>query len=470
MNRIIQYVEEYLDKIFSLRLNGLTDLDATASLLTEDSKELSRNILQTIIDEMNVDLREDKSSRKEMGLVLHEKDRKRKLLTELGEIEFRRDYYYCKEDGRYEYPLDKMLSIQPRARIGETICAKLVTKATEESYGKSAADVTGGVVSRQTVRNKILEAPVLEKQPEGTKKRQVRVLDVYADEDHVHMQKPFKERGKKNKVVPLVTVTEGMRRVDERRNKTINPMHFVDEKMCAKELWASVEGYIDKAYDVEEITAIRIHADGGKWIANGLENFANVEHVMDGYHLQKELKKLDRRFRGKTVKYRLSKALEEDCRDKAELILAELYKDCKEETDCEAVQETQTYLLGNWEAAVNRYRSDVTGSCTEAQVSHVLSERFSRDPMGWSEEGLGKLSKLRVYCKNGGRIEAAHFKSTYKCDERYSEYARRYLEEQKCDYDLGWLSDMSERYVFDTASGTQQAIRFLGRTNISIFS
>ena len=130
----------------------------------------------------------------------------------------------------------------------------------------------------------------------------------------------------------------------------------------------------------------------------------------------------------------------------------------------------QTYLLGNWEAAVNRYRSDVTGSCTEAQVSHVLSERFSRDPMGWSEEGLGKLSKLRVYCKNGGRIEAAHFKSTYECDERYSEYARRFLEAQKCGFDLSWMNDMSERYVFDTTSGTQQAIRFLGRTNNSIFS
>ena len=31
------------------------------------------------------------------------------------------------------------------------------------------------------------------------------------------------------------------------------------------------------------------------------------------------------------------------------------------------------------------------------------------------------------------------------------------------DYDLSWLSDLSERYVFDTASGTQQAIKNLGR-------
>ena len=34
-------------------------------------------------------------------------------------------------------------------------------------------------------------------------------------------------------------------------------------------------------------------------------------------------------------------------------------------------------------------------------MSHVLSERFSRNPMGWSKEILGKLSVLRVHKKNG---------------------------------------------------------------------
>ena len=44
-------------------------------------------------------------------------------------------------------------------------------------------------------------------------------------------------------------------------------------------------------------------------------------------------------------------------------------------------------------------RLDIPGSCTEGQISHVLSERFSQDPMGWSEECLGKLSQARVYLK-----------------------------------------------------------------------
>ena len=462
MEKIIHHVEAYLEKVFTIHAYGITDIDAVASELKKDSDELSREILQTLIEEMNEVLRRDKPTRKEMGLVIKEKDRPRSILTELGEISFSRDYYYNKNTDSYETPLDHMLNVQKRARIGETISAKLVTKATSESYARSALDVTGGLVSRQTVRNHILKAPELEKQPENTEKKQRKILDVYADEDHVHLQKPGKEKGKKNKAVPLVTVTEGTVNISKGRNATLNPMHFVDEKMDTKGLWASVEGYIGKVYDLEELETVRIHGDGGSWIKNGLENFANVEHVLDGYHLQKYLRSISNRFPKQSVRYRINEAVAVGDRDKVEAILGSLMKECQSEKDFEKVQELQTYLFSNWEAAVNRFKEDVSGSCTEGQVSHVLSERFSRNPMGWSEEGLGKLSKLRVFCKNGGKITAAHFKRGYECDETYKAYAKRYLEDSIGTYDLSWISDMREKYVFDTTSGTQQAIKKLG--------
>ena len=193
------------------------------------------------------------------------------------------------------------------------------------------------------------------------------------------------------------------------------------------------------------------------------ENFANAEHVLDGYHLQKYLRSVSNRFPGRSVRYRINEALAKDDHDKAEAIITGLAKECASAKDIEKVRELQTYLFTNWEAAVNRFKEDVSGSCTEGQVSHVLSERFSRDPMGWSEEGLGKLSKLRVFCKNGGKITAAHFRRGYEYDETYKAYARHYLEDRIGTYDLSWISDMKERYVFDTASGTQQAIKKLGR-------
>lgn len=469
MERIIHHVEEYLQKVFTVHAYSITDLDATASELKRDSERLSREILQVLIETMNAALREDKKTRKDLGLTLKEKDRPRCIFTELGEIKFNRDYYLNNKTGEFETPLDQMISIEQRARIGGAISAKLSTKATVESYERSTQDVTGGMVSRQTVRNHILKAPELEKEPRSPEKKKAKILDVYADEDHVHLQKPGKEKGKKSKVVPLVTVTEGKIKVGTNRYATVNAMHFVDEKQDTDSLWASVEGYVMKTYDMDYLKEIRIHGDGAKWINKGFENFPNVVRILDGFHLQEHLKGLSRKFPKLHVQSRINDALATNDRDKAEAILSSLVKQCKDEKAFEAIQKEQTYLFSNWEAAVNRFREEISGSCTEGLISHVLSERFSRNPMGWSEEGVGKLSKLRVFCKNGGKIKAEHFKTSYSRSESYKEYAGRYVAEfvSKCDF--SWINDLRDSYVFDTASGTQQAIKKIGRCRSDIF-
>jgi hypothetical protein len=47
----------------------------------------------------------------------------------------------------------------------------------------------------------------------------------------------------------------------------------------------------------------------------------------------------------------------------------------------------------------------VLGSSTESHISHVLSTRMSSRPMGWSKTGADKLSRLRIYWKNGGSMK-----------------------------------------------------------------
>ncbi|MGN1381739.1 MAG: hypothetical protein ACI4W2_02860 [Eubacterium sp.] len=50
-------------------------------------------------------------------------------------------------------------------------------------------------------------------------KRKVNVLHVFADEDHVHMQKAGKKPGKRSRIVPLVTVKEGICSIGTHREK-----------------------------------------------------------------------------------------------------------------------------------------------------------------------------------------------------------------------------------------------------------
>lgn len=463
METIVQQIaldlaKNILEKAFN---GGISDIDNLAAEALTECKTAAREIIQAISDEINLQIRKDKAGRKIAGLSLKEKERPRRILTQLGELDLKHDYYYDKGLGHYTALLDAVVGIEKYERIGKCVSASLVSSAAEVSYAKSAGYVTDGAVSRQSVRNHILKLGELEKTPESEEKRQAKVLHVYADEDHVHMQKPNKARGKKNKIVPLVTVTEGIHQESERRNRTVNPMYFVNENFNSKKLWQSVEGYIGKVYDTEMIEKIYVHGDGGKWIESGLNTYRQAEHVMDGYHLGKYFKEISRQFPKQNVRSKLENAVKENDKCKADMILQKLLENADSKKESEKVKTFGKYMMSNWGEIVKRRTLDIPGSCTEAQVSHVLSERFSRDPLGWSEEGLGKLTKLRIYIKNGGKVGKEDFKAAKKNLESYSDYAEKVIQENIAGR-FDWSMFEPGREPFDIACGTQTLISSIG--------
>lgn len=468
-----ELVEKILKKAKNLGQTGISQLSAD---VLQDCEEAARQILQEVIRDLNLSIREDKAGRKELGLTLKEKDRSRTLLTRIGTLQFQRDLYLDTHAGTHVYPIDHILDVEKYARVDGLVRASLVTQATQVSYAKSASLVTDDAVSRQTVRNSIRRMTVPEKEPAWPDKKVVPALHVYADEDHVHMQKPGKAPGKKMQMVPLVTVTEGSQK-NGKRTRTLCPMHFVDEDMDGAALWKQVEGYIEKAYAVSEIQTIYVHGDGGAWIKSGLEEFAQKKAVLDGFHLEKYVKKISHVFPKKNLRVRFEKAFEDNDRKRADRILQELYGEAEGDAKrTEAVKEFGRYIQNNWDGIVRRKTLTIPGSCTEGQVSHVLSERFSRDPMGWSREVLGKLSRARVYIKNGGELEGKEFRHREADEEKekakereraakretYVQYAERMLKEAtEGAYD--WSVFEKPRAVFDGASGTQTLLRAIGQ-------
>ena len=244
-NSILQLALKLATKIDKYAQDGsITDLDQMAGAIFEDCKTFALSALRELTDSLNVSIRSDKSARKRDGLVLKERDRERTMLLKLGSFTYVRDYYQDKQSGRYRYVLDEILRVEKYERVSDSVSADLVTKAASFSYAKSSDLVTGGAVSRQTVKRKIDEVALLEvKAPE--EKKEVAELHVYADEDHVHLQKEGKQKGRKNLNLPLVTVTEGRVEESKGRNRNVNPVHFVDEGMDTDRLlmstWMQVE-------------------------------------------------------------------------------------------------------------------------------------------------------------------------------------------------------------------------------------
>lgn len=452
----IKLTEKLLNDVKKAGLN----LDRLSELLLEDCKKAAREITEACAQEVNERMRRDKAWRKGR-LILKEKNRPRRILTSIGELCLERDYYYDQENRRYRTPLDQLLGIPQYERILPSIGAELVTQAAECSYARSAELVTGGAVSRQTVRNQILKLQVPEKEPDQRKKA-VRELHVFADEDHVHMQKPKKKKGKENQIVPLVTVTEGIRE-EKGRRRTVNPMSFVDKEFDTKRLWKRVSGYIGKAYDTDELEKIYIHADGGTWIKNGLEEYAQTVHIMDGFHFERDLKRIANLFQGRNVRKRIHDAIEKDDKRKADEILQGLMNMSENEKTEKRVREFGRYLRNHWDEIRRRRTEEVPGSCTEGQVSHLLSKRFSRNPMGWSKAGLGKLSGARIYLKNGGKLTGRDLQQAEGGgSESYCGYAEQVLSEA-IEGAVDWsLFSQREIIPFEQESGTQQLLRRIG--------
>ena len=209
----------------------------------------------------------------------------------------------------------------------------------------------------------------------------------------------------RNKIVPLVTISEGVRNVGKNRRELINPVHFTSDISDTDALWRRVYAYANKAYYVENIDKVFIHGDGAGWIKKGFDEFGSAVFLLDGFHLQRKLKP----FINATSAECVHRLLSEGRKDDFEILARSVISSCKDVVKKKTLKENMKYVLSQWDGVVNRFADGTTGSCTEALVSHVLSERLSRNPMGWSEAGLSAMSALRVYVKNGCVVSRADF-------------------------------------------------------------
>ncbi|WP_431689703.1 UPF0236 family transposase-like protein [Peptostreptococcus anaerobius] len=414
METIIQQIcMNMVEKVLkTLKESKNLSLDIITPEIREESNNTCLSIVEEYIKYVNLEMRNQKKDRKSKGLVIKEKDVDRKVITCLGELEYSRDIYFNKVENVYVKPIDSIFGIEPYERICKNVKADLVDKAIDNSYEKSKNLVGVPNISRQSVRNAILKSNLdNDKSMVVAEKKLLKELHIYADEDHVHLQKPNKIKGRACQIVPLVTITEGTENVSKSRRRTINPYHIVDSSFDTSSLWKKVDEYIVGNYEVDEI------------------------------------KKIER-------------LIESNCKDEAIMYMSELCSDIEDERVQNRCCNACNYIINNWEGIVNRYTLDIPGSCTEGQVSHVLSERFSRNPMGWSKEVLGKLSVLRVHKKNGNKIDSGIYSNTG--NEQYRDCVNKTNEK------LNWSIFDKEKFIFDDSSATRILIKGIGcnRSNI----
>jgi hypothetical protein len=254
MDIIQQIAVKAVEEIFeSVKVTGLSDIGKTIKALTPVVSKTVLSILTAFLEEMDETLvTSAKAIRREDGITVKERGVPRVWLTELGELQYKRTYFKLR-DGSFVYLLDHVIGVEAYERISKELVADILQAATVKSY-QQAIDSTKQDITRQTVHNRLvalddLVMPVerMEETPE--------TLDIFADEDHVHLT----PKGKA--IVPLVTITEGMDVSNPKRHKTIHPIHVAAFGMAPDAFKENALAVLTERYDLENVKQINIHAD-----------------------------------------------------------------------------------------------------------------------------------------------------------------------------------------------------------------
>ena len=315
----------------------------------------------------------------------------------------------------------------------------VLVEATRSSYSR-AAKVLGkdAEISKTAVMDKVhaVQAELPFEKPE--KKKCVEYLYIEADEDHIHKQEKTVSGKKSGMIGKLLYLYEGRTEKDGRRELT--HVFYLGGLYAGSEenhrLFRRMQKYIETNYETKYLKKVYVSGDCGAWIKAGVSDIDKGVMVMDKYHLMKYINKAANQMLDDAgeVKGRLWKALYKGKKKKFVKTLKAVRKCAPNE---KAVNESEEYVLNNWDSAVLRMQDkNVYGCSAEGHVSHVYSDRMSSRPMGWSETGADAMCQLRCYVRDYGEekvIDLVHYRREHKqleatgTEDAVPKFARGYL-------------------------------------------
>lgn len=337
---------------------------------------------------------------------------KRTIISSVGDVTFDSTYYQsCENKGEYHYLTEEILGITAHERFSEAAEVAMLTEALKTSYEEATKVIPSkSKITKTTVMNKVhgIAEEIPEEKPEKLKK--VPYLFIEADEDHVAEQ--HGRWGNKKDNIGLISKLAYVYEYKQDspdckgRKELVNTFYFggvYEQGKGVRKFWNNVCEFINNNYDYESINKIFIIGDGGAWIKSGVNHVPGAVFCADKFHLMKYINKaanqmLDEAEIAKAEIYRLLNK-----RSKSKLITY-LDQMISVANNQEPVEALKTFIVGNWDAIMRSLHNKIVCGCSaEGHVSHVLSDRLSSRPKGWSKTGADRMSKLRCYERNHGR-------------------------------------------------------------------
>ena len=336
---------------------------------------------------------------------------KRTIISTVGDVTFDCTYFRKRDDKSYHYLLEELINLDKHERLTEAAEVAVLTEALKTSYEEATKVLPSKQkISKSTVYEKVhgLAAEMPVKAP--AEKKVCEYLNIEADEDHIAEQ--HGRWGNENgsfisKLIYLYELKQDYPAVKNRK-ELVGTFYFagVYYGNDVEKFWKKVQRYIEAHYETDKIKRVYISGDCAPWIKSGKDYIDKSLFCADKYHLMKYInaaagKMLDEKELVKNELWHSLYSKQKDAKEHFDSYTKEMLASAGNQ---KAIEELRSYVLGNWAAVRRMLRGrHVNGCSAESHVSHMLSDRLSSRPMGWSYEGADRMSKLRCFEKNNGR-------------------------------------------------------------------
>ncbi len=388
-------------------LKNPKDFYGLETAVKASAESFSAGFLGTVLSSMNERLCNDAWRKLRYNICRHDH---RTLITSVGDVVFESTYFRQRnENGEYHYLLEDMLGLDAHERFSEAAETAILTEALKTSYEEATRVIPSkSEITKTTVMKKIHGIAEVIPLKEPTEKKKCKYLFIESDEDHVAEQHGRWSKENAGFISRLAYIYEYKRENPKvkGRKELVNTYYFsglYEGSKGIQEFWEEVQRFIERNYDLDELQRVFVTGDGGSWIKSAVTYVDRSLYCVDKYHMTKYINKaanqmLDESEVAKADLYRfIYKKQRSKFKEYIEKMLASA-------NNPEPILELQRYALGNWNAVMRSYHNKLLSGCSaEGHVSHVLSDRLSSRPMGWSQTGADRMSKLRCYERNHGR-------------------------------------------------------------------
>lgn len=402
IQQLVEKIKDNLENSVEMIAEG--GLEALELNLRAILNEFGTQLIAEAIEHYDQEIKHSQERKKEYNV---DNSYNKSLETIFGTVTYKKTIYKHKKTGETKALVDEFLNITSHMRKTRTLTARMINEAVQTCYRKGGEDASEMTTfSDQSVMNAIRDLGPIENNAAEVQSvnQEAKILYIEADEDHVALQDK-----NKNRIEPkLICVYEDKKVVSKDRKELINPRYFGGYYYTPEELWLEVANYIDENYDYDNIEKIYISGDGAHWIKSGIGWIHKSVHVLDRYHLSKDVRKA---FSHMDESEDYSVAFWEELEDKdyegVKVLLDESVDIAKLKEDedlVKRVKKARRYILNHFEAIIRQYNPDYLGCSAEGHISHIYAARLSSRPLGWSKIGVDLMSKLRVFMANGGNI------------------------------------------------------------------